>query len=140
MFERYTENARRTLFFARYEASQLGQLEITAEHLLLGILREENSFAASVLNERGLRLQETREAVMKLPTDRPATAPEDFARASATLVLAEPPSACRDVAAAIREMEVLLDRLATLTSNNEEARSLIRDIRDRIRALGSDAP
>jgi ATP-dependent Clp protease ATP-binding subunit ClpA len=40
VFERYTESARRTLFFARYEASQLGQLTIEPEHLLLGILRE----------------------------------------------------------------------------------------------------
>jgi ATP-dependent Clp protease ATP-binding subunit ClpC len=40
MFERYTESARRALFFARYEASQLGSLAIEAEHLLLGLVRE----------------------------------------------------------------------------------------------------
>ena len=28
MFERYTERARRVLFFARYEASQLGSISI----------------------------------------------------------------------------------------------------------------
>src|SRR5262245_26549232 len=39
MFERYTERARRTLFFARYEASQLGSVSIETEHLLLGLLR-----------------------------------------------------------------------------------------------------
>jgi ATP-dependent Clp protease ATP-binding subunit ClpC len=39
MFERYTESARRALFFARWEASQLGSLSIEAEHLLLGLLR-----------------------------------------------------------------------------------------------------
>jgi ATP-dependent Clp protease ATP-binding subunit ClpC len=43
MFERYTEEARRTLFFARYEASQLGALSIEPEHLLLGLLREANA-------------------------------------------------------------------------------------------------
>jgi hypothetical protein len=41
MFERYTEKARRVIFFARYEASQLGQPYIETEHLLLGILRED---------------------------------------------------------------------------------------------------
>ena len=40
MFERYTERARRVLFFARYEASQLGSISIETEHLLLGLLRE----------------------------------------------------------------------------------------------------
>lgn len=41
MFERYTEKARRTIFFARYEASQCGSEFITCEHLLLGLLRED---------------------------------------------------------------------------------------------------
>jgi ATP-dependent Clp protease ATP-binding subunit ClpC len=40
MFERYTQEARRTIFSARYEASQLGSPVITTEHLLLGLLRE----------------------------------------------------------------------------------------------------
>jgi ATP-dependent Clp protease ATP-binding subunit ClpC len=40
MFERYTEKARRIIFFARYEASQLGSHIIKPEHLLLGLLRE----------------------------------------------------------------------------------------------------
>jgi hypothetical protein len=41
MFERYTEKARRVIFYARYEASQYGSPEIDTEHLLLGLLREE---------------------------------------------------------------------------------------------------
>ncbi|MGA7170362.1 MAG: Clp protease N-terminal domain-containing protein, partial [Candidatus Sulfotelmatobacter sp.] len=40
MFERYTEKARRVIFFARYEASQYGSPEIDTEHLLLGLIRE----------------------------------------------------------------------------------------------------
>jgi ATP-dependent Clp protease ATP-binding subunit ClpA len=40
MFERYTERARRAIFFARYEASQFGLPLIETEHLLLGLLRE----------------------------------------------------------------------------------------------------
>jgi ATP-dependent Clp protease ATP-binding subunit ClpC len=39
MFERYDEPARRTLFFARYEASRLGVRKIETEHLLLGLMR-----------------------------------------------------------------------------------------------------
>ncbi|MCC6745048.1 MAG: ATP-dependent Clp protease ATP-binding subunit, partial [Acidobacteria bacterium] len=41
MFERYTEKARRVIFFARYEASQFGASAIEAEHILLGLLRED---------------------------------------------------------------------------------------------------
>lgn len=41
MFERYTEKARRVIFFGRYEASQMGSPYIETEHLLLGILRED---------------------------------------------------------------------------------------------------
>ncbi len=42
MFERYTEKARRVIFFARYEASQFGSPYIETEHLLLGLMREES--------------------------------------------------------------------------------------------------
>ena len=43
MFERYTEKARRVIFFARYEASQYGSPYIETEHLLLGLLREDRA-------------------------------------------------------------------------------------------------
>jgi len=45
MFERYTEKARRVIFFARYEASQFGSRAIETEHLLLGLLREDKRLA-----------------------------------------------------------------------------------------------
>jgi ATP-dependent Clp protease ATP-binding subunit ClpA len=45
MFERYTEKARRTIFFGRYEASQFGSPCIETEHLLLGLLREDTVLA-----------------------------------------------------------------------------------------------
>lgn len=40
MFENYSEKARRVIFFARYEASEMGDREIEPVHLLLGLLRE----------------------------------------------------------------------------------------------------
>ncbi len=46
MFERYTEQARRVIFFGRYEASSLGQIEIEPEHLLLGVMRENQELFA----------------------------------------------------------------------------------------------
>jgi hypothetical protein len=41
MFERYTESARRVIFFARYGASQFGSFTIESEHFLLGLIRED---------------------------------------------------------------------------------------------------
>jgi ClpA/ClpB-like protein len=41
MFERFTEAARRTIFFARREADRLGSNKIETEHLLLGIFADE---------------------------------------------------------------------------------------------------
>src|SRR3989442_6191087 len=49
MFERYTEKARRTIFFARYEASQLGSPYIETEHILLGLLREDEALIHRLL-------------------------------------------------------------------------------------------
>jgi ATP-dependent Clp protease ATP-binding subunit ClpC len=40
MFERYTEQARRVIFFARWEAGDMGAEAIESEHLLLGLWRE----------------------------------------------------------------------------------------------------
>jgi len=53
MFERYTEKARRAIFFARYEASQYGSNTIETEHLLLGLLREDRALTRKVLGEKG---------------------------------------------------------------------------------------
>lgn len=48
MFERFTEKARRTIFFARYEASNYGSITIETEHLLLGILHEDKALASKL--------------------------------------------------------------------------------------------
>ena len=50
MFERYTEKARRIIFFGRYEASQFGSPYIETEHLLLGLLREDKALANRFLH------------------------------------------------------------------------------------------
>src|SRR5690349_24993515 len=51
MFERFTEKARRVIFFARYEASQYGSPYIETEHLLLGLLREDRPLAKQFLGD-----------------------------------------------------------------------------------------
>jgi enamine deaminase RidA (YjgF/YER057c/UK114 family) len=63
MFERYTEEARRALFFARYEASQLGSVSIETEHLLLGLIREGKALAGRVSPRLPLPLEEIRKDI-----------------------------------------------------------------------------
>src|SRR6478735_6091407 len=60
MFERYTEKARRVIFFARYEASQFGSPYIETEHLQLGLLREDKA-----LTNRFLRSHASVESIRK---------------------------------------------------------------------------
>lgn len=69
MFERYTERARRVIFFARYEASQLGGPAIDTEHLLLGLLREGRGRAATVLVSHGLSVAGMRGEVERAVPD-----------------------------------------------------------------------
>jgi uncharacterized protein (TIGR03435 family) len=63
MFERYTEQARRALFFARYEAFQLGSPYIETEHLLLALFREHDSLTARVFARARLSLEVIRRQV-----------------------------------------------------------------------------
>jgi len=60
MFERYTERARRVIFFARYEASQFGSTTIETEHFLLGLIREDKN-----LTNRFLRSSPSIESIRK---------------------------------------------------------------------------
>jgi ATP-dependent Clp protease ATP-binding subunit ClpC len=63
MFERYTERARRVLFFARYEASQLGSVSIETEHLLLGLIREGKGLTSRIFQRSHLSLDGIRKEV-----------------------------------------------------------------------------
>ena len=49
MFEKYTEKARRVIFFARLGVSELGAKSIETEHLLLGLLQEDTSLLSRFL-------------------------------------------------------------------------------------------
>jgi len=60
MLENLTERARRTLFFARYEAAQAGATAISSEHLLLGLLRESDEIVEQLLQRFHLSGDELR--------------------------------------------------------------------------------
>src|SRR5262245_44833696 len=63
MFERYTEKARRVIFFARYEASQFGSPYIETEHLLLGLLREDKALTNRFLRSHASSVESIRKQI-----------------------------------------------------------------------------
>lgn len=64
MFERFTEPARRAIFFARYEASQFGCPQIETEFLLLGLFREDKVLATRFLLSQA-KLEVIRQSIME---------------------------------------------------------------------------
>jgi ornithine carbamoyltransferase len=68
MWQRFTERARRVVFFAQEEAARLGMGEVDAEHLLLGLVREDDSVAAQILDQLGIPLGRIRAEVERVVT------------------------------------------------------------------------
>ena len=63
MFERFTARARSVMVLAQQEAMRLRHGYIGTEHLLLGLLREEEGIAGQVLYSAGVTLDDAREQV-----------------------------------------------------------------------------
>src|SRR5438270_4826183 len=63
MWQRFTERARRVVFFAQEEAARLGENQVGTEQLLLGLVRENDSVAARILGRMGLPLGRIRSDV-----------------------------------------------------------------------------
>src|ERR687887_84424 len=63
MFERFTERARQVVVLAQDEARALKHNYIGTEHILLGLLREEEGLAARVLESLDITVEELREAL-----------------------------------------------------------------------------
>jgi ATP-dependent Clp protease ATP-binding subunit ClpC len=62
-FEKFTERARRVLTLAQEEAQHFSHSYIGTEHILLGLVREEEGVAARVLVNLGVALSKVRSAV-----------------------------------------------------------------------------
>ena len=66
MFERFTEKARRVVVYAQEEARMLNQNYIGTEHLLLGLIREEDGIAAKALESLDISLEDVHQQVEEL--------------------------------------------------------------------------
>ena len=66
MFERFTERARQVVVLAQDEARALKHNYIGTEHILLGLLREQEGLAARVLESFDITLEEARAQVARI--------------------------------------------------------------------------
>jgi len=65
MWQRFTERARKVVFYAQEEAQKFGEGYVSTEHLLLGLVRETDSVAARVLERLEVSLSRIRAEVEK---------------------------------------------------------------------------
>lgn len=66
MYERFTDRARKVMQLANMEAQRLNHEYIGTEHLLLGLIKESNGVATTVLHNLGLNLDQCRAECLKL--------------------------------------------------------------------------
>jgi ATP-dependent Clp protease ATP-binding subunit ClpC len=110
-------SAKRALQFAAEEADRLLHTHIGPEHLLLGLLREEQSVAASALAAHGVRLSEVRRKV----EGRPAS----LDRAAVTRLACE-------------RIKTLVEELARAPRDSPEAAALVTRILSALDALRNE--
>jgi hypothetical protein len=66
MWQRLTERARRVVFFAQEEAARLGTNGVGTEHLLLGLVRENEGVGARVLLDLGADADRIRNELIRM--------------------------------------------------------------------------
>lgn len=64
--EKFTQSAQQVLSFAHQEAEKFHHPQIASEHVLLGLIQENNGVAGRVLRELGVELDRAREMVLRL--------------------------------------------------------------------------
>ena len=74
-----SDESKRVLAYAAEEAQRLGHGGIGTEHLVLGLLREEKCFAAQILHERGLKLEQIRDELARITQENVAKAETRYA-------------------------------------------------------------
>ena len=118
-----SQECKRILNYAAEEAERLGHKHVGTEHLLLGVLREEKSFGAEILLERGLRLSTVREELArsagegKVPVNRPKEA-SLLAEFSRDLTQAAMEGQLDPLVGRDRELERAIQILCRRTKNN----------------------
>jgi len=121
---------KRVLVLAAEEADSLSSKKIHTEHLLLGLLRDERDFAATLLSGRGLHLASTRDELRRKPHDDSII--EEFVREPGALPEGVAGSRSRLRSIVTRMEQAIAERdFATARSCSDEERIE----RDKLRSL-----
>lgn len=78
MWQRFTERARKVVFYAQEEAGRLGENSVSTEHLLLGLVRENDSVAARILDRMGVSLARIKSEIERQVTRRDGRLAKEF--------------------------------------------------------------
>jgi ATP-dependent Clp protease ATP-binding subunit ClpC len=138
MLERFTDGSRRVLVLAMDEATLFGHSYIGTEHILLGLIREEDGFAAQALAQCGISLEAARDQVrenVKTSTRLHDEAPQFTPRAVKSLENANREARHLDrdsvgtkfvLIGLIREAE--MDRILRRSVDNEGAAKVLENL------------
>jgi ATP-dependent Clp protease ATP-binding subunit ClpC len=118
MHDKFTERVRKVIYLAREEAARLQHDYIGTEHLLLGVIREGEGIAATVLNNLGLDLERIRQEV------------ENMVSAAQGMTISEIPFTPR----AKRVLELAVEEARSLGHNYVGAEHLLLGLIRRARA------
>jgi ATP-dependent Clp protease ATP-binding subunit ClpA len=100
------------------EAERLADKHIRTEHLLLGVLREENCFAAQILMERGLRLSQVREELGRQPHEAMQLLKRPSVLDELSPYLSDPVDQTQPLVGCENELDRLIELLCRLTGKN----------------------
>lgn len=106
----FTPGAKKALEYSLREAQQLGHEHIGTEHILLGLIREEEGVAAQVLDRLGVELDAARHKVIELVTGTARGSPTAVAPAAPGRRFR--PSGQLDEIA--RKLDSIIERLAAI--------------------------
>jgi len=126
----FSKQVEHILQYATEEADRLGHKSIGAEHLLLGVLREDGSFAAGMLSRRGITLEGLRERLLK-----PPVVPEPKLNAPARGGGVRVEHQAFDAIVSLEKIRWLAEELARSQPDVDDTRGLIDEIHLHLDAL-----
>lgn len=122
----FTERARTSLEFALEAAHQLNSEGVDTEHLLLGILRVEDSVANMVLENLGVDVSNLQAQLLQ-PGDAEVNSEDEVTTSASPLRLTEPTTSDSEL---LRQVESLTAKLSEILSEAEAIRQMVRDSSD----------
>lgn len=125
-----SDQTERILQYATEEADRLDDKYVGAGHLLLGVLREDGSFAAGMLRAHGMTIENVREHVVK-PAAVPEPEPEAPGEVSGLWLKRE----ALDAVVSLERIRYLAEEIGRSRTQGEDTRGLVDEIHHHLDAL-----